>query len=66
MFAGYWPNVTEGPEKEFANKFNAFSKIVFSSTLKRAPWGKWNEGRIATGSPGDEVAGSSSNRARTC
>src|SRR5215510_4165469 len=33
MFAGYWPNVTEGPETEFANRFNALSKVVFSSTL---------------------------------
>lgn len=56
MFAGFWPNVTEGAEKEFANKFNAVQKVVFSKTLERAPWGKWKEGRIVSGSPVKEVA----------
>ena len=56
MFAGFWPNVTEGAEKEFADKFNGVQKIVFSKTLERAPWGKWNEGRIVSGSPVEEVA----------
>lgn len=56
MFAGFWPNVTEGAEKEFADKFNAMPKVVFSKALERAPWGKWNEGRIVRGSAVDEVA----------
>ncbi len=56
MFAGFWPNMTEGPEKEFADKFNAVPKVVFSKTLERAPWGKWSEGRIVGGSAVDEVA----------
>ena len=56
MFAGFWPNVTEGAEKEFADKFNAVPKVVFSKTLKRAPWGKWNEGRVVRGSAVEEVA----------
>ena len=56
MFAGFWPNVTEGAEKEFADKFNALQKVVFSKTLERAPWGKWNAGRIVSGSPLKEVA----------
>jgi len=56
MFAGFWPNVTEGSEKEFADKFNAVPKVVFSKTLKRAPWGTWKDGRIVRGSAGDEVA----------
>ena len=56
MFAGFWPNVTEGEEKEFADKFNALSKVVFSKTLERAPWGTWSEGRIVRGSAADEVA----------
>src|SRR5438552_3603912 len=55
MFAGHWPNVTEGPEKEFADKFNALTKLVFSTTLERAPWGKWKEGRIVRGNPTDEI-----------
>jgi dihydrofolate reductase len=56
MFAGFWPNVTAGPEKEFADKFNAVPKVVFSRTLERAPWGKWNEARIVRSSAVDEVA----------
>jgi dihydrofolate reductase len=56
MFAGFWPNVTEGEQKEFADKFNAVPKVVFSKTLNRAPWGKWNEGRIVRASAVEEVA----------
>src|SRR5215510_10297928 len=55
MFAGFWPKVTEGPEKEFADKFNGVPKVVFSKTIDRAPWGEWKEGRIARGSAEDEV-----------
>ena len=56
MFAGFWPNVTEGAEKEFADKFNAARKVVFSKSLDRAPWGKWPEGSIVRGSAVEEVA----------
>jgi hypothetical protein len=28
MFAGYWPNVTEGDDKEFAEKINALPKVT--------------------------------------
>lgn len=56
MFAGYWPSVTNGPEKEFADKFNALSKVVFSNSLERAPWGQWPEGRVATRGAAEEVA----------
>ena len=56
MFAGFWPNVTQGEEKEFADKFNGLAKVVFSKTLVRAPWGSWSEGRIVSGSATDEVA----------
>jgi hypothetical protein len=33
MFADYWPKVTMGEEKPFADKLNAIPKIVFSKTL---------------------------------
>ena len=56
MFAGFWPNVTEGAEKEFADKFNAVPKVVFSKSLDHAPWGKWPEGSIVRGSAVEEVA----------
>jgi dihydrofolate reductase len=56
MFAGYWPNLTDGEEKPFADKLNSTPKIVFSRTLDRAPWGTWDEARIVKTSAADEVA----------
>lgn len=56
MFAGYWPNVTEGEEERFAEKLNSTPKIVFSQTLDRAPWGAWDEARLVKNSAADEVA----------
>ena len=55
MFAGYWPNVTDAGEKVFADKLNAMPKVVFSKTLTRAPWGKWDDARIVSSSAADEV-----------
>lgn len=56
MFSSYWPNVTEGDQKPFADKLNSKKKLVFSRTLERAPWGSSDEGTIIRGSPADEVA----------
>ena len=55
MFAGFWPHVTEGPEKPFADKVNATPKVVFSKTLERGSWGTWDEVRIVKGRAVDEV-----------
>ena len=55
MFVDYWPNVTEGEEKPFADKLNSTPKIVFSRTLDRAPWGTWDEARIIRNSAADEL-----------
>ena len=51
MFAGYWPNVTSGSDKPFADKLNALHKVVFSTSLQRAPWGNgtWDDARIVRG-----------------
>jgi dihydrofolate reductase len=56
MFAGFWPNVTSGPEKEFADKWNALQKVVLSTSLQRAPWGSWGEGTVVHGDAAEEVA----------
>ncbi len=56
MFADYWPKVTEGDEKPFADKMNSTPKIVFSRTLERAPWGTWDEATILGGNPAAEVS----------
>ena len=40
MFAGFWPGAD--PEEQIvADKINSIPKIIFSATLKEAPWGKW-------------------------
>jgi dihydrofolate reductase len=46
LFAGYWPHVTEGPEREFADKFNGLNRVVFSRSLTRGPWGNWQESTV--------------------
>ena len=48
MFADFWPTATND-EQIVADKLNSISKIVFSSTLKKAPWGKWKPAKIERG-----------------
>lgn len=55
LFAGYWPNVTEGDDKQFADRLNAIPKIVFSKTLDRAPWGRFDEARVVKSDAAQEV-----------
>jgi dihydrofolate reductase len=55
MFAGYWPNVTKGKEKAFADKLNSIPKIVFSRTLDTAPWGDWEEAKVVSNPPVNEI-----------
>jgi dihydrofolate reductase len=57
MFSAYWPNVTSGDDKPFADKLNVIPKIVFSQTLDRAPWGDYEPARIVkTDATGEVVA----------
>jgi dihydrofolate reductase len=56
MFAAYWPKVTSGEDKPFADKLNATPKTVFSRTLNRAPWGQWDNARIVKNSAAKEIA----------
>lgn len=51
QFAALWP---ERPVEEdvLARKINTLNKLVFSGSLKNAPWGEWPE---ATVEPGDPV-----------
>lgn len=55
MFAGYWPNVTKGKEKAFADKLNSIPKIVFSRTLDTAPWGDWEAAKVVSNPPVNEI-----------
>lgn len=56
MFAGYWPKVTKGKEKAFADKLNSIPKIVFSKTIESAPWGDWEEAKVVKTAAVKEVA----------
>lgn len=56
MFAEYWPKVTEGEDKPFADRLNTIPKVVFSSTLTRAPWGEWDDATIVKTGAAQEVA----------
>lgn len=54
MFVDYWP--TPQSEGEIvAEVVNTIPKVVFSSTLERAPWGTWPEARVVRGNAVDEV-----------
>jgi dihydrofolate reductase len=54
MFAEYWPEQTVETQA-IADALNSTPKVVFSSTLERAPWGSWQEARVVSGSAADEV-----------
>ena len=56
LFVDYWPTVTEGEDKELAERLNTIPKVVFSNSLTRAPWGAWKEARVVAGSATDEIA----------
>jgi dihydrofolate reductase len=55
LFVDYWPKVTSGDEEPFADKLNAIPKIVFSSSLEKAPWGDWPDATIVRTNPAREV-----------
>ena len=55
MFSSYWPTVTSGEERQFADKINALQKVVFSKTLDRAPWGEWEEATVVKTDAAREV-----------
>ena len=57
-FGGYWPAVADDPsadprDRAFSRWLTSVEKIVFSSTLKEAPW---QNSRIVNAEPADVVA----------
>jgi dihydrofolate reductase len=54
MFAAFWPEQTVETQG-IADALNSTPKVVFSHTLKSAPWGDWEEARLVSGSATDEV-----------
>lgn len=55
MFAAYWPKVTLGDDRPFADRLNAIPKVVFSNSLEQAPWGEWDDARIVRTSAAREI-----------
>jgi dihydrofolate reductase len=54
LFVDFWP--TEKSNNEIiAEKLNEIPKIVFSNTLKSAPWGDWPEAKVLTGNAVDHI-----------
>jgi dihydrofolate reductase len=54
LFVDFWPNATTDKEI-IADKLNETPKVVFSKTLKKAPWGRWPEAQIIAGDVVAEV-----------
>ena len=54
LFVDFWPTATTDVEI-IADKLNSIPKIVFSNTLKEAPWGKWPAARVIAGEATEAV-----------
>lgn len=54
LFVDFWPTATTDTEA-IADKLNSTTKMVFSNTLKTAPWGKWPEASIIKGDAATQV-----------
>lgn len=55
LFVDYWPKVTSGEEKPFADKLNAIPKVVFSKSLDQAPWGNWDPATVVKSDAAREI-----------
>jgi dihydrofolate reductase len=54
LFVKFWPTATT--EKEIiADRLNTLPKLVFSNTLREAPWGTWHPARIVRGDAVAEI-----------
>ncbi|TQC44131.1 reductase [Rhodococcus sp. WS4] len=54
MFSDYWPT-DEAQGEVVAEAVNAIPKLVFSSTLDSAPWGKWEPAQLWAGDAAERV-----------
>ena len=54
IFVDYWPAV-DNSEQIVADKLNSIPKVVFSSTIKSAPWGKWAPATVVPGDAVEEI-----------
>ena len=54
LFVDFWPTATTDKEI-IADRLNTLPKIVFSNTLREAPWGTWPPAQVARGDALAEV-----------
>ena len=54
LFVDFWPTATTDREI-IADRLNTLPKLVFSSTLNEAPWGKWPPARVVRGDAVAEI-----------
>ena len=55
LFVDFWPTATT-EEEIIADKMNEIPKIVFSRTLDKALWGKWNTARLVRENIAEEIS----------
>ncbi|WP_316787174.1 dihydrofolate reductase family protein [Pedobacter frigiditerrae] len=54
LFVEFWP--TADSDKEIiANRLNETQKIIFSNSLKKVEWGKWNNAKLQRGDAVEEL-----------
>jgi dihydrofolate reductase len=54
LFVDFWPTATTDKEI-IADRLNELPKVVFSNTLREAPWGKWPPAQIVRGDAAAEI-----------
>ncbi|HTF18364.1 MAG TPA: dihydrofolate reductase family protein [Chryseolinea sp.] len=54
LFVDYWPMATTDKEI-IADKLNQTPKMVFTNSLKKAPWGTWPEAEVMSGDAVDAI-----------
>src|SRR5829696_7866212 len=54
LFVDFWPAATTDREI-IADRLNTLPKLVFSNTLKEAPWGTWSPARVVGGDAVTEI-----------
>lgn len=54
MFVDFWPDATNDQEI-VADALNKTPKIVFSKSIDKAPWGKWEEAKVVKTDASEEI-----------
>ena len=55
LMTNFWPSMTEETAPG-AERMNNVPKIVFSRTLDRVEWGKWNNARLVKNNVAEEIS----------